>query len=85
MASDSNLAAQAHFNAGTILEACNDDKGAESEYNAALAANPGYSPALNNLGELYYKQNNPATAKSWFEKAIQADPRGNAPAYNNRA
>ncbi len=50
-----------------------------------MAANPGYSPALNNLGELYYKQNNPATAKSWFEKAIQADPRGNAPAYNNLA
>jgi tetratricopeptide (TPR) repeat protein len=83
--SEPKLAAQAHFNAGTILEACGDDKGAESEYNAALSANPGYSPALNNLGELYYKQNNPATAKSWFEKAIQADPRGNAPAYNNLA
>jgi tetratricopeptide (TPR) repeat protein len=82
---DSNLAAPAHFNAGTILEHCGDDKGAESEYQAALQANPAYSPALNNLGELYYKQNNPTTAKSWFEKAIQADPRGNAPAYNNLA
>jgi tetratricopeptide (TPR) repeat protein len=82
---DSNLAAPAHFNAGTILEHCGDDKGAESEYQAALSANPAYSPALNNLGELYYKQNNPTTAKSWFEKAIQADPRGNAPAYNNLA
>src|SRR3954470_22822443 len=67
--SDTNLAAAAHFNAGTILEHCGDDKGAESEYQAALQANPAYSPALNNLGELYYKQNNPTTAKSWFEKA----------------
>jgi tetratricopeptide (TPR) repeat protein len=83
--SDAQVAAQAHFNAGTILEACGDEKGAESEYQAALSANPAYSPALNNLGELYYKQNNPTTAKSWFEKAIQADPRGNAPAYNNLA
>ena len=78
------LAAQAHFNAGTILESCGDDKDAESEYQAALSANPAYGPAMTNLGELYYKQNNPTTAKSWFEKAIEADP---APrrraAYNN--
>ena len=68
------LAAQAHFNAGTILEGCGYDKDAESEYHAALSANPAYGPAMANLGEMYYKQNNPTTAKSWFEKAIEADP-----------
>ena len=57
------LAAQAHFNAGTILEGCGDDKDAESEYQAALSANPAYGPALTNLGGLYYKQNNPTTAQ----------------------
>ena len=80
---ESELAAQAHFNAGTILEGCGYDKDAESEYQASLQANPGYAPALSNLGELYYKQNNPTTAKSWFEKAIQADSTHAASAYAN--
>ncbi len=77
------LVAQAHFNAGTILEGCGYDKDAEGEYQAALQANAGYAPALANLGELYYKQNNPTTAKSWFEKAIEADPTHASTAYAN--
>ena len=79
------FAAQAHFNAGTILEGCGQPKDAESEYHEALRANPGYGPALGNLGELYYKQGNIQTARQWFEKAIAADPTHNAPAYNNLA
>ncbi len=79
------FAAQAHFNAGTILESCGQTKDAESEYNEALKANPGYGPALSNLGNLYYKQGNIQTARQWFEKAIAADPTHNAPAYNNLA
>ena len=35
---------------------------------------------MNNLGEITIKQGNPATAKSWFEKAIAADPTHDAPA-----
>jgi Tfp pilus assembly protein PilF len=77
------LAAQAHFNAGTILEGCGYEKDAESEYQAALSANSAYGPAMANLGGLYYKQNNPATAKQWFEKAIQADPTHAGAAYAN--
>jgi tetratricopeptide (TPR) repeat protein len=82
---DPQLVAQAHFNAGTILESCGYDKDAESEYQAALQANPAYAPALSNLGELYYKQGNPATARMWFEKAIAADPRNASSAYTNLA
>lgn len=81
--SEPALAAQAHFNAGTILEGCGYDKDAESEYHAALSANPAYGPAMANLGEMYYKQNNPTTAKSWFEKAIEADPAHSGAAFAN--
>ena len=79
------LAAQALFNAGTLLDQCGDEKGAEDRYKSALDANPAYGPALSNLGELYYRRGNPTTAKMWFEKAIQADPTHIAPAYNNLA
>jgi Tfp pilus assembly protein PilF len=81
--SEPALAAQAHFNAGTILEGCGYDKDAESEYHAALSANPAYGPAMANLGGLYYKQNNPTTAKSWFEKAIEADAAHAGAAFAN--
>lgn len=80
---DPQLAAQAHFNAGTILESCGYDKDAEGEYQAALNVNAAYAPAMANLGELYYRANNPATAKQWFEKAIQADPLHAGSAYAN--
>jgi tetratricopeptide (TPR) repeat protein len=81
--SESALAAQAHFNAGTILEGCGYDKDAESEYQAALSANPTYGPAMANLGGIYFKQNNPTTAKSWFEKAIEADAAHAGAAFAN--
>ncbi len=81
--SEPNLAAQAHFNAGSILEGCGYDKDAEGEYQAALSANPTYGPAMGNLGGLYYKQNNPTTAKSWFEKAVEADPGHAGAAFAN--
>jgi tetratricopeptide (TPR) repeat protein len=80
------FAAQAHFNAGTILEGCGDVKGAEGEYNESLKANPGYGPALTNLGNLYYKQGNIQTAKQWFEKVVAAEASmQTAAAYNNLA
>ena len=80
------LAAQAYFNAGTLLEQCGDDKGAEDKYKAALDINPAYGFALNNLGEIYFRRGNPTTARMWFDKAIQADPRERpAAAYNNLA
>jgi tetratricopeptide (TPR) repeat protein len=79
------VAAAAHFNAGTLYGLAGDDKEAESEYKAALQANQAYSPAIGNLGELYYRTGSPQRAKEWFEKAIQADPTHNAAAYNNLA
>jgi tetratricopeptide (TPR) repeat protein len=77
------VAAQAHFNAGTLLEFAGDQKGAEGQYNDALAANPAYGPALNNLGEIYYRTGSPQRAREWFEKAIKVDPTGSASAYAN--
>jgi len=81
--SEPALAAQSHFNAGSILESCGYDKDAESEYQAALSANSAYGPAMANLGGLYYKQKNPATAKQWFEKAIEADAAHAGAAFAN--
>jgi tetratricopeptide (TPR) repeat protein len=83
--SHKSLAAQAYFNAGTLLADCGDEKGAEDKYKAALDANPANGFALNNLGEIYFRRGNPQTAKSWFEKAIQADPTHVGSAYNNLA
>ena len=80
-----DLASQAHFNAGTLLDQAGESKEAEQEYQAALSANPAYGPALNNLGEIYYRSGSPQRAREWFEKAIAADPTHNAPAYNNLA
>src|SRR4051812_12755714 len=54
-----DVAAQAHFNAGTLLDGAGEQKDAESEYQAALSANPAYGPALNNLGEIYYRTGSP--------------------------
>jgi tetratricopeptide (TPR) repeat protein len=80
------FAAQAHFNAGTILEGCGKVKDAEGEYNEALKANPGYGPALTNLGSLYLKQGNVQTAKQWFDKVIKSKAsEQTAAAYNNLA
>ncbi len=81
-----SFAAEAHFNAGTILEGCGQVKDAEGEYNEALKANPGYGPALTNLGNIYFKQGNVSTARQWFEKAIAVPPKlQTAAAYNNLA
>lgn len=84
---DSNpeLAAAGHFNSGTLSDFAGDEKDAESEYQAAIRANPAYGPALANLGEIYYRTGSPLRAKEWFEKAIAADPTSNAAAYNNLA
>jgi tetratricopeptide (TPR) repeat protein len=79
------VAAQAHYNAGNLAQYAGDEKDAESEFNAALSSNPAYGPALNSLGELYYRQGSMQRAKDWFQKGIDADPTHNAPAYNNLA
>lgn len=83
--SHEKLAAQAYFNAGTLYENCSGDKDAEEAYNKALQANPSYSFALSNLGEIAYRRGNQQQAREYFEKAIAADPTHNASAYNNLA
>jgi tetratricopeptide (TPR) repeat protein len=80
-----DLAAIAHFNAGTLYDSVGEQKDAESEYQAALQANASFGPALNNLGEIYYRQGARGRAKEWFEKAIAADPKKTAAAYTNLA
>ena len=80
-----DVAAQAHYNAGVLLDQSGDAKGAEGEFNEALGANPAYGPAIASLGEVYYRSGSPQRAKEWFEKAINADPTHVASAYNNLA
>ena len=82
-ASGKLFAADAHFSAASVYEGCGLHKEAESEYKAALQANPNHARSLNNIGEGYYKKGDRATARTWFEKAIAADPTHASSAYNN--
>jgi tetratricopeptide (TPR) repeat protein len=84
-AKHADVAAQAHFNAGTILDGCGQEEDAIKEYQAALSANPRFGWAINNLGEIAYRHKNYADARAKFEQAIAADPTRVASAYNNLA
>lgn len=43
-------------------------------FNKSLELQPGYAPALNNLGLVYVAEGKWNEAKDSFDKAIQADP-----------
>lgn len=43
-------------------------------YNKSLELQPGYAPALNNLGLVFVAQGKWEEAKDYFNKAIQVDP-----------
>ena len=55
---------------------------AEQWYKKTVEANPGYVPALNNLGVIYLHGKKYSDARSYFEKAIRLNPGYVDPYYN---
>ncbi|MCB0657533.1 MAG: tetratricopeptide repeat protein [Saprospiraceae bacterium] len=72
-----------YSNRGLAKKRLGDLEGALTDYNAAIAANPGYPTAYLNRGNLYFVQNKPDLAIQDQNKAIQLDP-GSYLAYANR-
>ena len=58
--------------------------GPQTHYQAALAANPDYAPALANLADMLADDGDREAARTLYDQAIKADP-GNAQARLNRA
>jgi len=66
---------ETHFNLATVQEARGSYVKALESYQSVLRRQPGHEAALNNVGVLYLRINEPKKAVSLFEKAIQADPK----------
>jgi predicted O-linked N-acetylglucosamine transferase (SPINDLY family) len=62
------------FNWGTLLSAANRPDEAESAYRQALAALPGFAPALLNLGHLHERRGDTATALALWREVFEAQP-----------
>ncbi|MCA9670604.1 MAG: tetratricopeptide repeat protein [Myxococcales bacterium] len=73
---------EAKFNAGVIWEACGKDTKAESIYKELLQKHPNHGPALNNLGQIYYRRGNASAAETHWRKAAAAK---NSEGYANLA
>ena len=81
-ASQSPAKAKRLTNAGIrALESGNDDLASE-KFVAAVAADPGYGPAHNNLGLMHYQAGNLFQAVLAFEEAMQWMPHDPSVAYN---
>jgi len=74
---------QRHYNAGLDLEVQGRFEEAISEYDEAIAADPGNAQAYNNRGGLYGRLGDLRLAIEDFDEAIRLDP-GYALAYFNR-
>lgn len=62
---------EAKFNEGVILHICGQTAKAEQVYQELLQKEPGYGPALNNLGQLARERGDEGQAQSYFERAAQ--------------
>lgn len=68
---------QAHTifsNLGNLYRQLKQYECAKAMFNKSLELQPGYAPALNNLGLVYVAEGKWNEAKDSFDKAIQADP-----------
>jgi tetratricopeptide (TPR) repeat protein len=71
-----NRPEEVHLNRGVIFSDClHQDAAAERELNAALALNPTYLPALQNLANLHADRGNQAAARGLYERMLQLEPR----------
>ena len=66
---------EVHLNRGVIFADClRQDAAAESELQAALALNPAYRPALQNLANLYEDLGQRQAARGLYERLLELDP-----------
>lgn len=66
---------EVHLNRGVIFADClRQDAAAERELRAALALNPAYRPALQNLANLYEDLGERAAARGLYERLLGLDP-----------
>ncbi len=73
---------EAAFNQAAILEECGKIAEAERIYQAIIKKHPKFGPALNNLGQMYFKKNAKSSALQYFESAARAK---NTEGYANLA
>lgn len=73
---------EAKFNVAVIWENCGDVSKAEQAYQAILDKQPDFGPALNNLGQLYYRRGKINEAVSLFDRAAKSK---NSEGYANLA
>jgi tetratricopeptide (TPR) repeat protein len=66
---------EAHLNRGVIFSDClRQDEAAERELRAALALNPGYLPALQNLANLHEDLGRREEARGTYARMLELDP-----------
>jgi tetratricopeptide (TPR) repeat protein/mono/diheme cytochrome c family protein len=65
---------EAHYHLGLALELIKADYPARQQYEAALALNPKYFRARNNLGLLFLKYGDFATAETHFREILSQNP-----------
>jgi tetratricopeptide (TPR) repeat protein len=74
--------AVAYFNAGAVWEECGDPQKAEGIYQRLTSEVPAYDMAYNNLGVIYWNRRQETKALDYFKKAVDVNPRTNAPRNN---
>jgi len=74
LAATPSPAAKAAFEKGEAALAASKLDEAAAAYQQAIAATPGYAPALNGLGSVLFKQKKAGEAMSQFRAATEADP-----------
>jgi tetratricopeptide (TPR) repeat protein len=70
--------AEAHLELGRVLYEKGDREAGVAETQKALAINPKQVDALYNLGAMYANAGDTARARSYWKRAIEADPRSDS-------
>lgn len=75
VADDFEKLIEARFNAGLSYQHCRMMEDAEAQYKAALKLNPGHAASLSNLGLIYFLGGNEERGKSYWDRAVEANPK----------
>jgi tetratricopeptide (TPR) repeat protein len=73
--------AEASWILGQARQQAGDEEGAERYWIEAFARDPSFVQALQDLGQLYLRRQEPANALQWFERAHEIDPGNEAIKY----
>ncbi len=75
---------QLHANIGELYKFLDEDENSIRHYEAAVAINPDYLAALNNLGSMYYNNFDYEKSFMYYERVLKLDP-NHATSLNNFA